>query len=125
ELHTELGRLEVPPGSVALVPRGMKFRVALRDGESRGYVAENYGQPFRLPELGPIGSNGLANPRDFEAPVAAFEDRDDETEVVQKYLGQLWTTTLDHSPLDVIASLREMSRSFKEGRSEVAQGNHQ
>ena len=103
ELQTELGRLEVAPGSVALVPRGVKFRVELLDGEARGYVAENYGAPFRLPELGPIGANGLANARDFETPVAAFEDRDEPTEVVQKYLGQLWTTTLDHSPLDVVA----------------------
>ena len=103
ELWTELGRLEVGPGDIAIVPRGMKFRVRLLDGESKGYVAENYGHPFRLPELGPIGANGLANPRDFEAPVAAYEDSDETTEVVQKYLGELWTTTLDHSPLDVVA----------------------
>ena len=103
ELHTELGRLEVGPGDVALVPRGMKFRVKLIDGEARGYVAENHGHSFRLPELGPIGANGLANARDFEVPAAAFEDRDETTEVVQKYLGSLWTTTLDHSPLDVVA----------------------
>jgi homogentisate 1,2-dioxygenase len=103
EIQTELGRLEVAPGSIAIVPRGMKFRVQLLEGESRGYVAENYGQPFRLPELGPIGSNGLANPRDFQAPAAWFEDRDEPTEIVQKSLGHLWTTTLDHSPLDVVA----------------------
>jgi homogentisate 1,2-dioxygenase len=103
ELQTELGRLEVGPGDVALVPRGMKFRVHLIEGEARGYVAENHGVPFRLPELGPIGANGLANPRDFEVPTAAYEDRDETTEVVQKYLGSLWITTLDHSPLDVVA----------------------
>ncbi|MEO8546896.1 MAG: homogentisate 1,2-dioxygenase [Sphingomicrobium sp.] len=103
ELHTELGRLEVAPGSIGLVPRGIKFRVVLSDGESRGYVAENYGLPFRLPELGPIGANGLAGARDFEVPVAWFEDRDEPVEVIQKYLGQLWVTTLDHSPLDVVA----------------------
>jgi homogentisate 1,2-dioxygenase len=102
-IDTELGRMDVAPGSVALVPRGMKFRVAIGDGLATGYVAENYGLPFRLPDLGPIGSNGLANPRDFETPVARFEDRDDQTEVVQKSLGALWTTTLDHSPLDVVA----------------------
>jgi len=99
---TELGRMDVPPGTVSIVPRGVKFRVEV-DGESRGYVAENHGLPLRLPELGPIGSNGLANPRDFEAPVAWFEDGDEPTEVVQKFLGSLWTTTLDHSPLDVVA----------------------
>jgi homogentisate 1,2-dioxygenase len=101
-IATEFGRLEVSPGTVALVPRGVKFRVDV-DGESRGYVAENHGLPLRLPELGPIGSNGLANPRDFEAPVAWFEDKDEPTEVIQKSLGSLWTTTLDHSPLDVVA----------------------
>ena len=102
-LHTELGRIPVAPGSIALVPRGMRFRVDLTDGEARGYVAENHGAPFRLPELGPLGANGLAAARDFEVPDAAFEDRDEPTEVVQKYLGALWTTTLDHSPLDVVA----------------------
>jgi len=103
ELQTELGRLQVAPGSIGVVPRGVKFRIQLLEGEARGYVAENYGLPFRLPELGPIGSNGLANPRDFETPVAWFEDSDEPTEVVQKSLGHLWTTTLDHSPLDVVA----------------------
>jgi homogentisate 1,2-dioxygenase len=103
ELQTELGRLEVAPGTIGVVPRGVRFRVQLPHGEARGYVAENYGAPFRLPELGPIGSNGLANPRDFETPVAWFEDRDEPTEVIQKSLGRLWTTSLDHSPLDVVA----------------------
>jgi len=102
QLATEFGLLDVPPGTIAVVPRGVKFRVEV-DGESCGYVAENHGVPLRLPELGPIGSNGLANPRDFEAPVAWFEDNDEQTEVVQKSLGSLWTTTLDHSPLDVVA----------------------
>jgi len=102
QVVTELGRLELAPGWVGLVPRGIKFRVEV-EGVSRGYVAENHGSPFRLPDLGPIGSNGLANPRDFETPVAWFEDKDEQTEVVQKSLGSLWTTTLDHSPLDVVA----------------------
>ena len=102
ELQTELGRIQVAPGSIGLVPRGVKFRVRLLDGEARGYVAENFGAPFRLPDLGPIGSNGLANPRDFETPAAWFEDSDEPTEIVQKSLGHLWTTMLDHSPLDVV-----------------------
>jgi homogentisate 1,2-dioxygenase len=102
EIQTELGRIESGPGDVALVPRGMKFRVRLLESEARGYVAENHGLPFRLPDLGPIGANGLANPRDFEVPIASYEDRDEPTEIVQKYLGSLWTTTLDHSPLDVV-----------------------
>jgi homogentisate 1,2-dioxygenase len=102
QVVTELGRMTLAPGWVGLVPRGIRFRVEV-DGGSRGYVAENHGTPFRLPDLGPIGSNGLANPRDFETPVAWFEDSDEPTEVVQKSLGSLWTTTLDHSPLDVVA----------------------
>ena len=103
DILTELGRLEVAPGQIALVPRGVRFRVLLPEGSARGYVCENYGAPFRLPDLGPIGANGLANPRDFETPVAWFEDREGPVEVVQKYGGHLWTTTLDHSPLDVVA----------------------
>jgi len=102
-LLTEMGRIDIAPGQVALVPRGVRFRALLPDGEGRGYVAENHGALFRLPDLGPIGANGLANPRDFETPVAWFEDRDEPIEFVQKYLGQLWTTYLDHSPLDVVA----------------------
>lgn len=102
-LFTEMGKLDVPPGHMALIPRGIRFKVLLPDGPSRGYVGENYGAPFRLPDLGPIGANGLANPRDFEMPVAAYEDVDGEVEVVQKQGGALWRTKLDHSPLDVVA----------------------
>ncbi|RHW17823.1 homogentisate 1,2-dioxygenase [Sphingomonas gilva] len=102
-LLTELGRIDIAPGQVALIPRGVRFRALLPDGGARGYVAENHGSLFRLPDLGPIGSNGLANPRDFETPVAWFEDVEGDYELVQKYLGSLWTTTLDHSPLDVVA----------------------
>jgi homogentisate 1,2-dioxygenase len=102
-LVTELGRLAVAPGAIAVVPRGMRFRVELAEAHARGYVCENYGAPFRLPELGPIGANGLANARDFRAPVAAFEELDEPTEVVLKFGGGLWSTVLDHSPLDVVA----------------------
>jgi len=102
-LFTELGRIDVKPGEIALIPRGARFRVALPDGKARGYVAENHGQPFRLPDLGPIGSNGLANPRDFETPTAWFEDREGDFELVQKFLGSLWTTNLGRSPMDVVA----------------------
>jgi homogentisate 1,2-dioxygenase len=99
---TELGRLTVSPGEIAVIPRGMRFRVELLDGTARGYACENYGALLRLPELGPIGSNGLANPRDFLTPVAAFEDAA-PTEIVQKFMGGLWSTQLDHSPFDVVA----------------------
>lgn len=102
-LLTEMGRIDIAPGEIALIPRGVRFRALLPDGTARGYVAENHGGLFRLPELGPIGSNGLANARDFLTPVAWYEDHDEPFELVQKYLGSLWTTTLDHSPLDVVA----------------------
>ncbi|MGA5556530.1 homogentisate 1,2-dioxygenase [Streptomyces lavendulocolor] len=102
-LRTELGNLAARPGEVALIPRGIRFRVELLDETARGYVCENYGRPFQLPDLGPIGANGLANPRDFRAPVAAYEDVEGEVEVVNKFCGNLWTATYDHSPLDVVA----------------------
>ena len=102
-LVTELGVLTVAPLQIALVPCGLRFRVELVDGPARGYVCENYGALFRLPDLGPIGSNGLANPRDFETPVAAFEDVDRPYELVQKFQGKLWTTIQSHSPFDVVA----------------------
>jgi homogentisate 1,2-dioxygenase len=102
-IASELGILAAAPGEIAVVPRGLKFRVDLPDGEARGYVCENYGLPFRLPELGPIGANGLANPRDFLTPVAAYEDRDGDFRIVAKFLGRLWEAQIDHSPLDVVA----------------------
>ena len=101
-IHTELGILDVAPGEICVVPRGMKMRVDL-EGPSRGYICENYGLTFRLPDLGPIGANGLANPRDFLAPVAAYEDREGDFRIVGKFLGRLWEAEIDHSPLDVVA----------------------
>ncbi len=99
---TECGVLVVAPGEIALMPRGMKFRVELLDGPSRGYVCENYGSYFELPERGPIGANGLANPRDFLHPVAAYEDTDDPGELYVKFDGRLFVVETDHSPLDVV-----------------------
>jgi homogentisate 1,2-dioxygenase len=103
QLDTELGRLHVTPGEIAVIPRGVKFRAGLPDGPSRGYICENYGNPLRLPELGPIGSNGLANPRDFLTPVAWYEDRREPTQIVTKFLGKLWSTQLDRSPFEIVA----------------------
>lgn len=102
-LRTEFGRLEAAPGEIAVIPRGIKFRAELPDGKAAGYVCENYGALFRLPELGPIGANGLASPHDFLSPSAAYEDRDAPCELVAKFAGHLWATRLDHSPLDVVA----------------------
>lgn len=102
-ISTEMGILDVKPGEVALVPRGLAFKVALPDGPSRGYVCENYGAHFRLPELGPIGSNGLANARDFQTPVAAFEESSEPYEIIKKYGGSLWSAQMQHSPFNVVA----------------------
>ncbi|HLT44664.1 MAG TPA: homogentisate 1,2-dioxygenase [Luteimonas sp.] len=101
-LATELGVLEVEPQEIAIVPRGVRFRVELPDGPSRGYVCENFGALLRLPDLGPIGSNGLAAARDFLYPVAAYEDDEGDFELVAKFQGHLWRAPIDHSPLDVV-----------------------
>jgi homogentisate 1,2-dioxygenase len=102
-IHTELGIVETAPGEIGVLPRGLKFRVELAEGPARGYICENYGAYFRLPELGPIGANGLANARDFLAPAAAFEDREGDFRIVAKFQGRLWEAVIDHSPLDVVA----------------------
>ena len=102
-IHTECGVLEVPPLHIGVIPRGIKFRVALPDGKGRGYICENYSTPFRLPDLGPIGANGLANPRDFESPAAAYEDREGDFQMVTKFQGNFWEAPINHSPLDVVA----------------------
>jgi homogentisate 1,2-dioxygenase len=110
-IHTELGLLNVEPGEIALIPRAVKFRVeilgAAEDNDAhsfvRGYVCENFGTPFSLPELGYMGQSGMANPRDFRAPTAAYDDAERPVEVIQKVAGNLWSATYDHSPLDVVA----------------------
>jgi homogentisate 1,2-dioxygenase len=101
-LATELGVIEVEPQEIAVIPRGIRFAVSLPDGDARGYVCENFGALLKLPDLGPIGSNGLANPRDFQTPVAAYEDREGDFELIAKFQGHLWRATLGHSPLDVV-----------------------
>lgn len=115
-IRTELGVLEVSPGDIAVIPRGLRFAVEIAQENhpadetsapgsfaARGYICENYGSHFRLPELGPIGANCLANARDFETPVAWFEDKEGECEIVAKFGGNLWSCTSGHSPLDVVA----------------------
>jgi homogentisate 1,2-dioxygenase len=102
-IRTELGVIEVGPGEIAVIPRGVKFGVELPDGDARGYVCENHGALLRLPDLGPIGSNGLASSRDFLTPVAAYEDREGHFTITAKFLGNLWNARIDHSPLDVVA----------------------
>src|SRR5690606_34070054 len=96
-LATELGVLEIEPQQIAVIPRGIRFAVTLPDGQARGYVCENYGALLRLPDLGPIGSNGLANPRDFETPVAAYEDREGAFELIHKFQGGFWRAEIGHS----------------------------
>ncbi|KWF10839.1 homogentisate 1,2-dioxygenase [Burkholderia pseudomultivorans] len=102
-IATEFGRIDVEPFEIAVIPRGVRFSVALPDGNARGYICENFGALLRLPDLGPIGSNGLANPRDFLTPQAAYEDREGAFELVAKLNGRLWRADIGHSPLDVVA----------------------
>jgi homogentisate 1,2-dioxygenase len=102
-IATELGLVELEPQQIAVIPRGMRFAVDLPDGEARGYVCENFGALLRLPDLGPIGANGLANPRDFLTPVARYEDVEGDFELVAKFGGNLWRAAIRHSPLDVVA----------------------
>ena len=103
EVATEMGRMEVHPGELALVPRGVRFRADPIDADARGFICENYGLPFRLPELGLIGSNGLANAADFQIPEAAFEVREQPCTLINKFDGHFWSAALPHSPLDVVA----------------------
>ena len=102
-LATEFGLIDLAPGEIAVIPRGIKFRVSLPDGTASGYVCENYGGAFTLPERGPIGANCLANPRDFLTPQAAYEDREVTSQLTVKYAGTLWQATIGQSPLDVVA----------------------
>lgn len=102
-LATELGLIELQPLEIAVIPRGLRFKVELQEPEARGYVCENFGSPLRLPDLGPIGSNGLARSRDFQTPVACYEDLSGNFELVEKFLGRLWSARIGHSPLDVVA----------------------
>ncbi len=102
-IKTELGQLNVEPQEIAIIPRGIRFQVMLPDGVARGYICENFGGALRLPDLGVIGSNGLANPRDFQVPVATYEDKEGEFELLAKFSGNLWQAAIGHSPLDVVA----------------------
>ena len=100
---TEIGKIEVEPGEICVIPRGMKFKVELIDGPARGYLCENYGAKFTLPDRGPIGANCLANPRDFKTPVAAFEEKETPSTLTVKWCGKFYRTEIGHSPLDVVA----------------------
>lgn len=102
EIRTELGVLQIEPQQIAVIPRGVKFQVNLLGATARGYMAENFGAPLRLPNLGPIGANGLANARDFQAPVASFEDSEGDFCLVTKFQGKFWQADIGHCPLDVV-----------------------
>eukprot|EP00002_Diphylleia_rotans_P004047 TRINITY_DN1290_c0_g1_i1.p1 TRINITY_DN1290_c0_g1~~TRINITY_DN1290_c0_g1_i1.p1 ORF type:complete len:457 (-),score=82.21 TRINITY_DN1290_c0_g1_i1:384-1754(-) len=103
DIRTEFGRLYVQPNEICVVPRGIHISIGLPDGDSRGYVLEVYNGHFKIPDLGPIGANGLANPRDFLAPVAAFEDVDGDFTIVHKYLGKFFSAKQTFSPFNVVA----------------------
>jgi homogentisate 1,2-dioxygenase len=102
-VFTEMGIIEIEPSEICIIPRGMVFKVAALDGEARGYICENYGAKFALPDRGPIGANCLANPRDFKTPVAAYEDKETPCRLHVKWCGKFYRTALGHSPLDVVA----------------------
>jgi len=102
-LLTEMGIIEIRPGEIAVLPRGLVFKVELMEDHARGYICENYGAKFTLPDRGPIGANCLANPRDFKTPCAWFEDRDEPCRLIAKWCGKFFATEIDHSPLDVVA----------------------
>ncbi len=101
-IFTEMGIIDVEPQEICVIPRGIKFRVEV-SGPVRGYICENYGTPFRLPDLGPIGANGLAYPRDFLIPEAWYEERSEMVDVIAKFQGNLWKGVYNHSPLNVVA----------------------
>lgn len=103
QLFTEMGLIDIEPQEIAVIPRGVRFQVRLPDGHAQGYVCENFGSLLRLPDLGPLGSNGLANPRDFLTPHAWYEDREGDFTLITKFGGKLWQAQIDHSPLDVVA----------------------
>ncbi|MBX9666459.1 MAG: homogentisate 1,2-dioxygenase [Candidatus Obscuribacterales bacterium] len=103
EIATEFGIMSVAPLEICVIPRGIKFQVKLIDDTARGYVCENYGPAFRLPHLGPIGSNGLANPRDFLAPMAAYKNERGSFRLIAKFHGKLWQAEINRNPLDVVA----------------------
>jgi len=103
QFKTEFGTLNVKPGEIILIPRGIKFQVILLEDKARGYICENFGNPFRLPELGVVGANGLANPRDFQIPTAHFSEEKGQFQLLAKFQGNLWSADIDHSPLDVVA----------------------
>jgi homogentisate 1,2-dioxygenase len=100
---TEMGAIEVKPGEICVLPRGLVFRVELMNGPARGYICENYGAKFTMPDRGPIGANCLANPRDFKTPVAWYEEKDTPCRLIVKWCGGFHVTEIDHSPLDVVA----------------------
>ena len=103
DIQTEFGPLFVQPGEIVVIQRGIRFRVELPDGPSRGYILEVWGSYFELPELGPLGANGLANARDFLAPHAKYEISQEPWEIIYKLGGKFFKSTQNHSPFDVVA----------------------
>ncbi|MDN3650842.1 homogentisate 1,2-dioxygenase [Reinekea marina] len=103
QVKTECGCLTVAPGEIMVIPRGMKFSIDISENSARGYLCENYGHPLTLPERGPVGANGFANDRDFQYPVAWFEESDHSYELITKFSGHFYRNLLEHSPFDVVA----------------------
>ncbi|KAF9411609.1 hypothetical protein BGZ94_001289, partial [Podila epigama] len=104
DITTEFGKIMVHPNEICVIQRGIRFSVALPDGPSRGYICEVFNGTWTLPDLGPIGANGLANGRDFQTPVAAFSHEEEKPfKIVNKYGGHLFVAKQNHTPFDVVA----------------------
>ena len=104
DIRTEFGTILIRPNEICVIPRGIRHHVWLKDDVARGYILELYQGHFQLPELGPLGSNGLANARDFQSPVADFvEDYESEWTVYGKFGGNLFRAKQSHTPFDVVA----------------------
>uniref|UniRef100_A0A914KG53 Homogentisate 1,2-dioxygenase n=1 Tax=Meloidogyne incognita TaxID=6306 RepID=A0A914KG53_MELIC len=100
---TEFGKMEIEPQEIAVIPQGIRFSVDPVEGPSRGYLLEVFGSHFQLPDLGPIGANGLANPHCFQIPTAWFEEKDVPFKIINKFQGLLYEAKQEHSPFDVVA----------------------
>ena len=102
-VKTEFGRMRVEPLEICVIQRGIKFSVDVLEGNSRGYITEVFKGHFVIPDLGPIGSNGMANPRDFEIPSAWYEDNEEKWTIINKFMGEFFRMEYDHSPYDIVA----------------------
>ncbi|KAK5169340.1 uncharacterized protein LTR77_005315 [Saxophila tyrrhenica] len=103
DITTEFGGILLRANEIAVIPRGVRYRVDLPRGAVRGYICELYQGHFQLPELGPIGSNGLANVRDFQVATASYRKDFGEWKITSKFNRRLFRMAQSHTPFDVVA----------------------